>query len=82
MRLAMPSEERLPHCRMTRTEIADWVADSRTAQGLPPRIEDRAALTKIATILLSIPATPTPVSDTGARSRAQHPTMPPHVESA
>jgi hypothetical protein len=52
----MASEERLPRCGMTRAEIAAKVTASRAAQGLPPRIEDRAALAKIATILLSISA--------------------------
>jgi hypothetical protein len=50
----MPSDERLPHCGMTRAELAAKVATSRAAQGLPPRIEDRASLAKIATLLLSI----------------------------
>lgn len=52
----MPDDERLPHCGMTRAEVAAKVAASRAAQGLPRFIEDRAALQKIATILLSIPA--------------------------
>jgi hypothetical protein len=35
---------------MSPTEVADWLAASRSAQGLPERIEDPAVLTRIATL--------------------------------
>lgn len=57
----MAPDERLAACGLTRNEIAARVADSRARQGLPPVVEDRAALARMAALVVRAhPSTPRP----------------------
>ena len=57
---------------MTRAELAAWVARSRAAQGLPPKITDPAMLARLVTLAfagLDSPNTTTPRGRSAPRRR-------------